>query len=379
MKIEAIADAPFGAIVNEVDCAAADAPVSDALRAALHAYELLIIPGQQHLSPGEEVAFCRAIDVDGTGVWRDQVNNPWEVYKVEQGNAAGTYQLPGEPGVLVLGQGEIEHYGLRVTLGGDRRAYGADRGSQVLGGGALQWHIDGAFYEQPPCHYTQMRCIEAPAGGGHWLDYGDGSGDRLWCAAGATAFASGRIAFDLLSDGDRETCLRARVHYASNPFQATYRLGNNGNGLRVVDPDAAARHARGDEAPGGPVDDPRAQVYPLVWTCPVTGRHALMPHPRCLQALEIETGGDRHFLGVTESRLWVEKWMRPAIDPARVYVHAWQPGDLVLWHNRSVWHSATGGLAPDDRRVMHLTAFNGAEPPQVFGVTGSLNRSFSNK
>ncbi len=364
MRIEPIANAPFGVTVKQVDCARAEPDAIDALRATLHEYELLLFPGQQHLTPREEVAFCRAIDVDGKGVWRDQVNNPWEVYKVEQGNAAGTYQLPGEPGVLVLGQGEIDHFGLRVTLGGERRAYGAERGSQVLGGGVLQWHIDGAFYDHAPCRYTQMRCIEAPSGDGHWLSYDDGSGDRLRCAAGATAFASGRIAFDLLPEDEREICLRTRVHYASNPFQAAYRLGNSGNGLRIVDPDTEARYARGDEPPGGPLDDPRAQVYPLVWTCPDTQRHALMPHPRCLHALEIETDSDSRFLGLTESRLLVEKWMRPAIDPARVYVHAWRPGDLVLWYNRSVWHSATGKLAPDDRRVMHLTAFNGAETPR---------------
>ncbi len=363
MEIVPITGAPFGATVNTVDCASADPGAIDALRAALHEYELLVIPGQRHLTPREEVAFCRAIDVDGKGIWRDQVHNPWEVFKVEQGNAAGTYQLPGEPGVLVLGQGEVDHYGLRVTLGGDRRAYGAERGSQVLGGGALQWHIDGAFYAHAPCHYTQMRCIEAPAGDGHWLDYGDGSGDRLWCAAGATAFASGRSAFEKLAVEARQTCLRTRVHYAPNPFQATYRLGNSGNGLRVVDPELESRNAAGEDVPGRPVDDPLAQVYPLVWTCPHSGRHALMPHPRCLHSLEIEYGSDSRFLGLTESRLQVEKWMRPAIDPACVYVHAWRPGDLVLWYNRSVWHSATGKLAPDDRRVMHLTAFNGRIPP----------------
>ncbi len=379
MDLESIADMPFGAIVRGVDCAAlaADADAVGEIRQALHENELLVFPGQQQLLPRDEVAFCRAIDIDGSSVWRDQVDNPWEVYKVDQGNAAGTYQLPGEPGVLVLGQGEIDHHGLQVTLGGDRHAYGEDRGSQVLGGGALQWHIDGAFYEHPPCQVTQMRCIEAPASDGHWLDYDDGSGDRLWCAAGATAFASGRIAFDLLADGDRETCLRTRVHYASNPFQATYRLGNSGNGLRVIDPDAEARHARGDETPCNPSSDPLAQIYPLVWTCPTTGRRALMPHPRCLFALETESGG--RLLGITESRLRVEAWMRPAIDPARVYVHAWRPGDLVLWYNHSIWHSATGKLAPDDRRIMHLTAFNGAEPPQVFGTTSSLNRPVSNK
>ena len=31
--------------------------------------------------------------------------------------------------------------------------------------------------------------------------------------------------------------------------------------------------------------------------------------------------------------------------------------------NRSVWHSTTGGLAADDRRVMHLSAWDGTRWP----------------
>lgn len=364
MLLEAISNAPFGAIVTGFDCAAPGRTVADELRDALHQHQLLIFPDQAHLTPTQEVAFYRSIDIHGAGVWRDQVNNPWEVYKVEQGNKAGTYQIPGEPGVLVLGKGEIDHYGLRVTLGGDRGAYGEDKGSQVLGGGALQWHIDGSFYEHAPCHYTQMRCIEAPGGEGHWLSYGDESEDRLWCAAGSTAFASGRPAFDSLDDDSQQLCLHTRVHYASRPFEASYALGNSDNGLRVVDPGAEKRYRQGNDIAGSRIEDPFAQVYPLVWTCPVTRRQALMPQPRCMHALEHTAGNNSRFLGVVESRLQVERWMRPAIAPQRVYVHAWQAGDLAIWNNRSVWHSATGKLSRDDRRVMHLTAFNGDKPPQ---------------
>jgi alpha-ketoglutarate-dependent taurine dioxygenase len=364
MLIQAINDSPLGATVSGFDCAQPDAAAADELRHALHQHQLLVFPAQQHLTPRQEIAFYRSIDINGVSVWRDQRNNPWEVFKVEQGNRAGTYQIPEEPGVLVLGKGEINHYGLEVTLGGDRGAYGEDRGSQVLGGGALQWHIDGTFYQYAPCYYTQMRCIEAPTGSGHWLSFEDGSGERLWCAAGSTAFASGRVAFDLLPTSEQQICLQTRVHYSSRPFEASYALGNNGNGLRVVDPAAEQRYSMGEDTPGAAIDDPLAQVYPLVWTCPVTQRQALMPQPRCMHALEQTTPTGDRFLGVVESRHAVERWMRPAIEPERVYVHAWRPGDLAIWHNRSVWHSATGKLSRDDRRIMHLTAFNGDEPPR---------------
>ncbi|UCH39326.1 MAG: TauD/TfdA family dioxygenase [Gammaproteobacteria bacterium] len=375
MLIRPIEKAPFGASVTDYDCATPAPGDADALRLALHRHQILVFPGQQHLTPQQEVAFYRSIDVDGNGVWRDQINNPWEVYKVAQGNQAGTYQIPEEPGVLVLGKGDIDHYGLRVTLGGDRNAYGEDEGSQVLGGGVLQWHIDGAFYLFAPCHYTQMRCIEAPRGGGHWLSYEDGSGARLWCAAGSTAFASGRTAFDRLSADEQQDCLQTRVHYASNPFQASYALGNSANGLRVIDPVAEQRYRQGEDLPGANIDDPLAQVYPLLWTCPVTNLQALMPQPRCMHALELTNRGENRFLGVVESRLQVEKWMRSAIDPERVYVHAWQAGDLAIWDNRSVWHSATGKLSRDDRRVMHLTAFNGTTPPQCKPINPEVSQS----
>ena len=358
-----IENAPFGATVTQYDCSIPDKDLAGEIRLALHQHQLLVFPGQQHLTPQQEVAFYRSIDQKGVNVWRDQSNNPWEVFKVAQGNKAGTYQIPQEPGVLVLGKGDIDHFGLKVTLGGERGAYGKDQGSQVLGGGALQWHIDGTFYEYPPCHYTQMRCIEAPGGSGHWLAYEDESEDQLWCEAGSTAFASGRLAFDLLPPSAQQLSLGTRVHYASRPFEASYELGNSANGLRLIDPAAEQRYLQGQDTQAATIDDPSAQVYPLVWTCPITNIHALMPQPRCMHALEQHSGAGNDFLGVVESRHQVEAWMRPAIAPQLVYVHAWQPGDLVIWHNRSVWHSATGKLSRDDRRVMHLTAYNGDEPP----------------
>ena len=94
MIIEPVNDSPFGAKVTAFDCAAFDTKAADELRLALHRHQLLIFPGQQQLTPQQEVAFYRSIDLQGVSVWRDQTNNPWEVFKVAQGNKAGTYQIP---------------------------------------------------------------------------------------------------------------------------------------------------------------------------------------------------------------------------------------------------------------------------------------------
>ena len=363
MQIEPIPNAPFGVRVNGLRCASVSSEEIGQLQTALHEHQLLVIPQQSELTPAEEVIFYRLIYPQAKNVWRDQTENAWERFKVDQGNLAGTYQIPAEPGVLVLGKGQINHHGLQVTLGGDRTAYGKSKGSQVLGGGGLQWHIDGPFYEHAPGLYTQMRCLEAPQSEGRWIDLANG-GDPVWCAAGATAFASGRIAFELLPTSIQSECINQRVHYFPRPFETTYRLGNTPNGLRVEDAEAERDFHNGAEPQGARFKDPAAQVYPLVWSCRQTGRAALMPHPRCLAYLEDISKAPSVFAGTTESRLRVEKWMSPAVAKNCIYIHAWQAGDLVIWYNHAVWHSATGSLAPHDRRIMHLTAFNDSLPPK---------------
>ena len=361
MRIDQLKGSRFGATVENIDCASLSDGAIDRMRTAIYRHQLLVIPNQYHLSPAQEVTFHKRVNPDALSIWRDQKNNPWERFKVEQGNTAGTYQLPTEPGVLVLGKGAIDHYGLRVNLGGERHAYGKEAGSQVLGGGDLQWHIDGTFYDQEPPLFTQMRCIEAPSGAGHWVEYADGSGARLWCEAGSTAFASGRIAFDLLEPQKKTLALNVRVHYLSQPFQSTYHLGNSGNGLRVDDEESEKAYRNGLEPPGSPVSDTKARIYPLVWTCPDTLKKALMPQPRCMSHLELLFRN--HHLGRTASRLLVEELMRPAVEPELVYVHPWRAGDLVIWNNRCLWHSATGKLSQGDRRIQHLTAYNSSQPP----------------
>ena len=100
MKVTALK--PFGVGIAEINCAEPESGLIRELQALLAEKELLLFPDQQHLSPQQEVAFHQLINPDCHSVWRDQENNPWERYKIEQGNKAGTYQIPGEPGVLVI-------------------------------------------------------------------------------------------------------------------------------------------------------------------------------------------------------------------------------------------------------------------------------------
>ena len=42
-------------------------------------------------------------------------------------------------------------------------------------------------------------------------------------------------------------------------------------------------------------------------------------------------------------------------QPQRVYTHRWQPGDVVMWDNNSIIHTATQ-FPPDQTRVMLRSA-----------------------
>ena len=358
----------FAAEVTGVDLSAVRAGTDlwATIKGYFALYPVLVFRDQNTLSPEHQARFTRLFDPASTTVWRDQRTNPWELFKAEHMGGAGTFQLPSNPDVLVLGKGELEdHHGLSATLGGARKAYGKDSGSQVLGGGSIQWHIDGSFYGAHPCRVSAMHCVEAPDGPPHDIAYEDGSGAVLTVPLGSTAFASAYESYERLSAGQRAAVRGATVQYLPHPFKVTKDLGTTLNGLRTTAPEgfdegpAAAQleaaRAAGDEA---------LRSYPVVWEHPVTKRKAVMPHTRCLVAITL--AGGRRLVG-DEARLFLEPLMRPAVEPGLVYAHGYRRGDFVLWDNLCLWHSATGGLQDQHRRVMHLMSFDGSQAPREEG------------
>lgn len=78
-------------------------------------------------------------------------------------------------------------------------------------------------------------------------------------------------------------------------------------------------------------------VRPLVAREPVSGKRALVGtyHVRAVR----DPGGTE--LPFDASNDFVERAWAPGLAEGNVYAHAWRPGDLVLWSNRLVTHTAT--------------------------------------
>ena len=114
------------------------------------------------------------------------------------------------------------------------------------------------------------------------------------------------------------------------------------------------------------------------------GRSKIDPHlvtdaerqavPAVRQAMVIDHGphGKSLYLGAHAARVegYAEEEGRELIDtlmdfanqPKYIYSHAWQPHDLILWHNRAVLHRATPFDSANQRRLMVRTTIAGKAP-----------------
>ena len=182
----------------------------------------------------------------------------------------------------------------------------------------IEWHTDGT--SRPlPCVMTLLHAVETPSSGGE------------------TLFASGIIAFELLDAETQALLPRLRVHYNTGVLQAQIEQAN-----------AGTVHA------GRSLEESPDVIHPLVRVHPRTRRTALWATPREMRSIEGWTAED--------SFAFVNRILEPGTTDPHVYAHAWRPGDMVIWDNRTMLHSTTPYTYAHERRLMHRTGLNGPAP-----------------
>ena len=185
----------------------------------------------------------------------------------------------------------------------------------ALGAGEAEWHTDMAYIERPPTASILFAREVPPAGG-----------DTYW--AGMTA------AWDALPDDLRAAISGRRIkHDTAYTSAGTLRKGAQ------------------------PVTDPLTSPgvwHPAVRTHPETGAPALFLGRRRNAVIE--------GLDLAESDALMDRLLAFATQDRFVYRHAWRPGDLLIWDNRSTMHrrDAFDGAA---RRVMLRTQVRGTDMP----------------
>jgi taurine dioxygenase len=199
-------------------------------------------------------------------------------------------RLDGHPAIRVLS-----------NLVNETRRVGIGRGRQ-----GPEWHCDGtASFRQPVA--SQLYCLEA----------NDVGGDTL--------FADGAVAYETLPDE-----FRARL----DPLVAVY----NSDHLQREPAVFAQREVQLSGAPD--VD------YPIVLVHPETCRRALYFSADEMVAI----------IGLSEEErnAVIEALSSHLFDhPGLAYRHHWRPGDLMVWDNRRVIHSATFYDYDGHPRLLH--------------------------
>ncbi len=151
------------------------------------------------------------------------------------------------------------------------------------------WHSDSSF-QRPAARYSMLAAVEVTRSGGE------------------TEFADMRAAYDALSSEMKsEIDGLVAEHYA---LHSRLMLGDDGY-------DEAQRNAV-----------PPA-LWPVVRVHPGSGRRHLFigAHARRIEGLT-----------VPEGRMLLMDLLEHATRRQFVYVHSWQPGDLVIWDNRCILH-----------------------------------------
>jgi alpha-ketoglutarate-dependent taurine dioxygenase len=316
-----------------------DRDFADLERAVL-THQVVVVRGQGSLSPRDQFELTRRFDPTvqtyGHGHRTDVMKQSVLVQDL--------VSIPGWPQVKLLGNGRVrDHEGLADV----DEAQGFTR--------FYRWHIDAALYELHPPKVTTLLAITVPEPRTQTVRYDDGSGDTLAAPLGTTAFVSGTKAFESLTPVQRAWALKTQVRYAPHPYVWMKRARARSNGLGLL---TEGRELARNELP--PFEPEKVTTLPLVWVNAGTGRPSLQLHAYCVEDLVVDGTplGD-----LAECRRILYDLMRPAIAPSRVYAHPWRDGDLVIFHNRGLWHSVVGSLRPSDLRVYHQCNLASNEPP----------------
>ena len=95
-------------------------------------------------------------------------------------------------------------------------------------------------------------------------------------------------------------------------------------------------------------------VHPVARTHDETGRRALY----------VCGAFTRHFIGWSreESKPLLDYLYRHSVRPEFQTRHVWNPGDLIMWDNRSLLHFAVHDHAEDEQRSIHRVQVEGPVP-----------------
>lgn len=362
IKATPIENAPFGAVIKLPDGITDPSKLNEkdfeALKKALLTNLVIVLPNQADLPASSQYHLTRRFDPTCEGAYGHAKEFRHEKSVLRRDGKS----VPSQPQVQILGQGTFKnHVGLEeVEL---RHPTHHDFHKDLLSKEAeadgytrfYRWHIDSALYGLSPPVCTTLLGIHVPPSTQTKKILYEDTKEEIEIAQAGTAFMSGAIAFDLLSEADKELALGTTVEYAPHPYIFISPARATSDGLTMV---SEGKETPFDELPEW--EESKVKKLPMVWTNPETGKHHLQVHGCCVYKLHRADGS---VVTLEAARKEIHRVMRPAIAPKNLYVHSWKSGDLAIFYNRGVLHSVTGQFGEGERRLMHqCNIASGSDP-----------------
>jgi taurine dioxygenase len=216
-------------------------------------------------------------------------------FGVTERHLDAAYLLEGHPEIIVIGN--LRENGRMRSLFVNARE---------------EWHFDYSYTPNPALGALFYAVTVPPAGGD-------------------TLFADSTAAYDALSPE-----MKARIE----PLRGLHSWSHLHRMLEAMDPSRPPLTA--EQVAAHP-----EVAHPLVHVHPETGRRSLWICPQVIRKIE--------GLSEAESAELLEELQAHATQPQFTYRHRWQEGDLLVYDNRALLHSATVFDHERHLRVMYRT------------------------
>jgi len=192
------------------------------------------------------------------------------------------------------------------------------------------WHCDGLADTDPPPDLTTMRCLKTPRGG-------EGRGETL--------FASSVRAAELLPPALDPNPENVRMNYR---LFDEYEIARDGTHL------VSAEGAKGSTDAADEVNLGGGTSVPLVIREPVSGKRSLVGtyHVASLNLLD-DPPDAPPLLDFDEANEYAAKAWGPGLSDEWIYRHCWSVGDVAVWSNRLVIHTATSTASYAGEERLH--------------------------
>ncbi|KAH7155932.1 hypothetical protein EDB81DRAFT_927786 [Dactylonectria macrodidyma] len=359
----------FGAIIEGLDLnSISDADVQ-ALKDTIWEKKVIIVKGQTDLLPIKQWELVTRFDPDAPHIHSHGTVKSFNKNGGILSSSRDVLGIPGAGNVRLIGKGYqgADHYGIKdktVVKPLSHDWHATELSKEDFEGGHTRfqrWHIDAPLYERDPAWFTTLRCFKRPTCPNVTIHWDDGSGQTMEVEPGLTAFFSNVQTYDLMTPEEKAIANHSWVEYAPHPYQWMGDCRSNPNGLGIV---SQGREKTLEELGGW--NPAFVKRYPMVWVNPVTDERAFMVHGICARKLFLRSSPDEEPTvvdDVTEIRKWLKPIQERVLRPEYIMLPKVEEGDIVMWANWQVFHTAVDYPDSYGPRTMHQANIGASTAP----------------